>query len=842
MRLTLPVLLFVLLPFTLLSQLKSPQDFFPHPYGQQFTPHHLLVDYTEHVAKESPLAQLTYYGRTNENRPLLLLFISTPENLAQLDAIRTNNLKKTGLIEGDSDPALDRAIVWLSFGVHGNEAAASESSITAMYDLTNPNNAQTKEWLKNTIIIIDPCLNPDGYSRYTHWYRNAANKIPNLNVDSREHREPWPGGRVNHYLFDLNRDWAWQTQIESQQRIKVYQQWMPQIHVDFHEQGYNSPYYFAPAAVPFHEYITPWQSDFQTLVGKNHARYFDAQGWLYFTKEFFDLFYPSYGDTYPTFNGAIGMTYEQGGHSQAGRAIFLENGDTLYLQDRIDHHKTTALSTIEVASQNAADLISNFEAYFKKSVETPPGEYITYVVKASNAKGKLQALCEFLDKNLIQYGQSNEQKTIKGFDYQNRIAANVQVENGDLIISAQQPLSVLTQVLMDPSSELQDSLTYDITAWALPYVYGLETYAVKQAVEMTAGFDFKGREKSGIPKAYAYLIPWESMKEAQFLSTLIQYGFTVRFASQPLSIEGKAYQAGTLVILKADNYNKQSQFDIELNALATKEGIAPQAVQTGFSDKGPDLGSSSIRLVRQPTIALLFGENVSSNSFGQLWHFLEDDLRYPVHVVDADNLSADALSAYDVVLMPEGRYKINDNQANEINKWVSGGGALIAIGQALRSLKDKPGFKLLTHASEQEQKEAKKQREQAALDKRTNNYGGRQRRQISSFIPGAIVKVKMDPTHPLSFGMEDYYFSLKTNNQNYPLLKNAWNVGILEENLVVSGFVGYKLKEQLKNTLVFGVEEKRNGAIVYMVDNPLFRSFWENGKFLLSNALFFVGQ
>ena len=305
----------LLMPFSgiFAQKLLSPEEFMPHKYGEQFTPHNLTVDYFRHAAANSDLIQLKEYGKTNQSRPLLYAIISSKENLANLEKIRLNNLARAGVAGGKSDPSVSNVtIVWLSMNVHGNEPASSESSVSVLYNLVNTNRLDAKEWLKNTVVIIDPCVNPDGYHRYTHWNNNASDKTPNPSPDAREHREPWPGGRVNHYYFDLNRDWAWLTQIESQQRMAVYKDWLPHVVPDFHEMGYNSPYYFAPAAQPYHKYITPFQRDFQVEIGKNHAKYFDKEGWLYFTKEVFDLFYPSYGDTYPTYNGAVGHSEAMG--------------------------------------------------------------------------------------------------------------------------------------------------------------------------------------------------------------------------------------------------------------------------------------------------------------------------------------------------------------------------------------------------------------------------------------------------------------------------------------------------------------------------------------------------
>ena len=308
-------LLFTMVCFVRANTLLPPSDFLGYKLGDKFTPHHLVVDYLFHVSQNEPNVKIIEYGKTYEGRPLMLAFISSVDNMDKLEQIRKDNLTRAGIIKG-STKTKKVGIVWLSYNVHGNEANSTEAAMKTLHALADKSNINTQEWLKNTVVIIDPSVNPDGRDRYANWYRMTANRWPDADPLGREHMEPWPGGRTNHYYFDLNRDWAWQTQIESQQRIIKYNEWLPHIHVDFHEQGYNSPYFFAPAAKPLHQYITDWQKDFQKTIGLNHAKYFDRNNWLYFTKESFDLLYPSYGDTYPTYNGAIGMTYEQAGHSR----------------------------------------------------------------------------------------------------------------------------------------------------------------------------------------------------------------------------------------------------------------------------------------------------------------------------------------------------------------------------------------------------------------------------------------------------------------------------------------------------------------------------------------------
>lgn len=837
-------LLLLLISTSLISQnqLLSPSDFLPHQLGEQFTHHHQLVDYIYHVGDNSPNVEVTQYGMTNEDRPLILAYVTAPENMSRLEDIRQQHLSKTGMIKGNGAGENDLAIVWLSFNVHGNEAGSAESSMPVLYELANPDNKDTQEWLKNTVVLFDPCINPDGYSRYTHWYRNASNRLKNPHIESREHQEPWPGGRVNHYLFDLNRDWAWATQVESRQRLKVYNQWMPHIHVDFHEQFHNSPYYFAPAAQPYHEYLSQWQRDFQVDIGQNHAKYFDQNGWLYFTKEFFDLLYPSYGDTYPMFNGAIGMTYEQAGHGMSGRAILLENGDTLTLHDRIAHHKTTALSTVEVASKNAVKINREFEKYFKAAQENPVGKYKSYVIRGNNAQGKLKRLTELLDRHGIQYGTTSGGKLSSAFDYSTgRNSSSVYLTQKDLIISAFQPKSVLTQALFEPEPKVVDSVTYDITAWALPYAYGLQAYATTDKIEVNGEFKFKEYQPDfkSSEEPYAYAANWESMQNAQFLADLLQAGIKVRRASNRFSFHGKNYNSGTLLINKADN-RKVDNFHQKVQKIAVENEQEINSIETGFASSGNDLGSSAYHFIKSPKVAVLMDEDLSPYSFGQVWYYFEQDLGYPVTILPVDNLNASNLAEYNTLVMPEGRYDFDDKTLETLSNWANSGGKLIAIGSAVGTFEDKKGFNLTKYATEEAKSEAKKAREKATLENRTQPYAGRNRRAINNFIPGAIFKVKMDNTHPLAYGFSNYYFSLKTSTRHYDLLKNTWNVGYLEEKPFSVGFAGAMARKNLQNTVNFAVQNKGGGSVIYLMDNPLYRSFWEEGKFLFSNAVFFV--
>ncbi|MEJ7627318.1 MAG: M14 family metallopeptidase [Ferruginibacter sp.] len=815
------------------QNLKSPLQFLGYELGNKFTPHHKITRYFEQAAAAMPqMMKLQEYGQTYEGRPLLLAVITSPENISRLEDIRKNNIRMSGQLNDKPGDVNSPTIVWLSYNVHGNESSSSEVSMKTLYELLAPANPQTNQWLKNTIVIIDPCLNPDGRDRYVNWYNQVAGKLPNPQEDAREHNEPWPGGRSNHYNFDLNRDWAWQSQVETQQRIKVYNQWMPAIHVDFHEQSPGSPYYFAPAAEPFHEVITPFQRSFQSTIGKNHAKYFDAKGWLYFTKEYFDLFYPAYGDTYPIYNGSIGMTYEQAGSGMAGLTIAMDD-DTLTLKDRIEHHFTTSMSTIEIASANAVKLNTEFKKYFEDGKNNGNGIYKTYIVSGASSN-KLNALTELFDRNNITYGVAGKKVNVKGFNYFNGKVENYTTKENDLVISSFQPKAAFLKVLFEPQSKLSDSATYDITAWALPYAYGLQTYGVEDKISFSAPVKQTFTPVSTSSNTYGYLVDYNSLNDGKMLASLLKQGFKLRFAEKDFTYGGNVFKKGTIVILKNGNEDKIALLNEMSGRFASK--VVP--VLSGFMENGFDFGSDKLHLLKKPKVAMLTGNRVSSTGAGEVWHLFEQQLEYPITLVNADNIGNVNWKELDVLIIPDGNYRfLTEKDGNvELKSWVRQGGKIIAIENAVAQMAaGEWGIKL---KKEEEEKPDDKKPSYADIKK----YENRERDGIVNNIPGAIYKVELDNSHPLAFGYPATYFTLKMDGNIYEFLKNGWNVGVIKKENQVSGFVGSKIREKIKDGTVIAVQQMGRGSIVYFADNPLFRSFWENGKLLLTNAVFLAGQ
>jgi hypothetical protein len=788
----------------------TPKQFLGYNIGEQFTRHHRVVDYFYALEKAFPSnIKVDKTGQTYEKRDLLLCYIGTAENLKKLEEIRQKHLTQA--------PDEKLAIVWLSYNVHGNESSGTEAAMETAYRLLT----DKISYLENTVVIMDPCLNPDGRDRYVNFYYQYGANPVDIERFSASHNETWPGGRPNHYLFDLNRDWAWMTQIESAIRVQQYNQWLPHVHVDFHEQGINEPYYFPPAAEPYHEVITDWQRDFQKEIGKNHAGYFDKAGWLYFSKEIFDLLYPSYGDTYPTFSGSIGMTYEQGGSGRAGLAVLTQVGDTLSLADRVAHHVTTGLSTVETSARNAQKLVAEYQKFRKQKTY----KYNSYVLRGT--KAKVDPILELLGKNKIDWqvvSTSTQAINTKGYHYSSGLVEGFKLEIGDIVISTQQEKGTLVSVLFEPRTKLSDSLTYDITAWTLPHAYGLDGFAVEAILKATPFIPVPAPKSDFLATEgfVAYAVRWESLRTAQFLNAVQQAGLKVYFHEKGFQIVGQTYAPGTLLLLTGEN--KRPDFHAIVNDYAARYGVDIKGLVTGMVDGGTDFGSSSVKMVPNPRVGILAGDSFSSLNVGEIWHFFEQQLVKPAHLIFEGDIDA-ALSQLDVLFVPEGGFDIAGNDA--LNAWVRKGGTLIVIGGAIDALAADQGFGI-------------KHKESQAGASAPVSYGSQERDQISDAITGAIYPCIIDKSNPMVFGY-DFYYTLRQGATSYQIDgKPAF--ALAKNATAVNGFVGSRVKAQQSEAHIAGSVPYGRGTIVYFIDNPLFRGFWESGKLMVANSIYFVNQ
>ena len=816
--------------------IKSPDEFLGYELGTQFTYHHKAVEYFKYIAENSPLAEYREYGITYEGRTLGVCFVSSEENLSRLEEYRMNNLIKTGLLKGNST-GKQIPFIWMSYNVHGNESAGMEAAMKTLYTLGTGSYIGSTDWLKSSIVIIDPCQNPDGRDLYANRYRSSQNVLFNPDGNAWEHNQGWPGARSNHYMFDLNRDWTWQTQTETQQRLALYNQFMPQVHADFHEMGAESTFFFGPGAEPWHEVITPWQHEFHKLMGKGNASLFDEKFRLYFTKESFDLFCPSFGDTWPLFNGAMGFTYEQGGGGVSGLAYKLETGDTLTLKQRIDGHFIASMATIKVSFENRDKLITEFNKFFEDPEKNSSFQYKSVIIKGSNEKSNIEDLLQLLSRNQIRYSYAGSiGKKFKGFDYAANKENEMTIEKGDILISTNQPLSRFVQVLFEPDSKASDSLSYDLTAWALPYAYNLKAFALTDQVKGEAGSveHEKIVNEFKTDKPYAYGANYFGFNELRLMALLYTKNIKLRYCLKPFTSNGNSLNRGSIIIARGDNKHLDTRFDKLVNDAANECQVKLITLTSGLVDSGKDLGSPYSPVKKKISIAMFCGERTNSGSAGELWYFFERELKYPVSLINTGNMEDLDLSDYDILILPGGNYtRLKDT----IIDFAKRGGRIIAFENSVSLFASEKSTSLNkvieTRSAEQKSAEKKDKSDDPALLKK---FEAERRHNLSERSAGSIYKVTLDDTHPYAFGLGKEWFIMK-RSAGYPFLLTGSNIGYILEKEPVSGFAGFKFKDKIKNTLVIGSENIGAGEVIYITDDPYYRAFWKSGRVLLGNII-----
>ncbi len=816
------------------ESLQHPSEFLGFDLGDRFSLHHEVTDFSKHVGAQ-PGATYVEYGSTYEQRPLHAIVFTHPDNLDRLEDIRLQHLDRVN--GGTGDEAFDElAIVWMSYNVHGNEAVCTEAALEVMHVLAEKC-AAGDPMMKRLVVLVDPCLNPDGHDRYAVWFNQHASFPPNADPEGMEHDEPWPGGRPNHYLFDLNRDWAWQKQQETQTRSALYHAWMPHVHCDYHEMGYNSPYYFAPAAEPYHEAITDWQREFQEEIGQAAAAKFDARGELYYTRESFDLLYPSYGDTYPIYNGAIGMTYEQGGSGRAGVLVERADGTLLSLRERIDNHVESSLSAIETSARLAGRLVDELAAFHETNRTQPQGRFGGYhiPVDAANAS-RVDRLVEFLERHEIECERATStSRPVSAWEYGANRNRNVVIKQGDLLISSYQTHSRILDVLFDPDPALTDSLTYDITTWSVPYAYGLQTFGLSKPVQ---GGDWYQAQAlpNWAPSSYGYAIAPDQDGYAHALAQLHQAGIRVRTSSKAIVHANAAYARGTMFVLRGDQSNES--WANTLQSIGTQSHVAIVPMEGGHAIEGPDMGSDYVWLVEAPRVALITGDETSSLGSGEVWWHFERELEYPITRLNAAASSPSEWNDFDVVVLPSGWYgSASESWMEELSIWVRDGGRVVALSRAINLFTGESGWGLERYNDSALEQTVRARSSEERIANREKPYDERERHYAMRIGDGSIYAVGLDRSHPLAWGYPDRpYYTLRSSSSRYATLESGWTVGRYGGH--VSGFVGSRANRELAGSMVVGAQSVGRGHAVYFADNPLFRGFWENGKRLFDNAVF----
>ena len=798
------------------SNIPTPKSVIGHEVGEWHITHDKLVQYMYALAEASDRISIEDRGKTFEDRPLLLLTITSPKNHQNIEALRSSHVKAT---EGYNTNTENRPIVvYQGFSIHGNEPSGSNAALVAAYYLAAAEGSKIDELLNNTIILLDPSLNPDGLQRFAYWAN--TNRGMNLNPDpnDREYSEIWPGGRTNHYWFDMNRDWLPVQLPESRARIKTFHNWMPNILTDHHEMGTNSTFFFQPGIPSRTHPLTPKMNQELTKgIAEYHAKAFDKIGSLYYSEESFDDFYYGKGSTFPDINGSIGILFEQG--SSRGHIQESENG-ILTFPFTIRNQFTATLSTLQAANSMRKEILEYQSNFFKNARNEASKEGNKAIVFGDEKDAaKTYHLAEILKRHQIKFHNIKSDFSLNGKNYR---------KSYSYIVPKNQKNTRLINAMFEKRTQFQDSLFYDVSAWTFPLAFNLdygETSTANAGDEVTNLEHRNGGVNS--KSDYAYLFAWNEYYAPKLLNEILKKGLRAKVSLKNFKANGKSYDYGTIMIPAKNQQVSTSEVYTLLNELAKKSYITIDAVSTGLND-GIDLGSRNFRAVEQPKIALLVGDGMTSYDAGEIWHLL--DIRYNIITtkLDTKQFGRTDLSRYNTIIMVNSNSGLNENNAKKLKSWIEGGGTLVAYKNALRWINSK---KLMTIDFKKNQD----------LEAKNISYEQRGNFRGAQVIGGAIFETQLDRSHPINFGYNTDKLSMFRNSTLFINAdKNSYNNPIqYTKNPLLSGYISEENLDSLSLSVPLKIGSIGRGTIIGFTDNTNFRGFWYGTNKLLMNAIFF---
>jgi len=809
--------------------------------GEWHARHDQVLAYCDALAAASPRVRLEPYGRTHEHRRLTLALITSPANHARLEALREAHVQAV-LSGAAADPGPE--VVWLGYGVHGNEPSATNAALVVLHHLAALDSAEHSAFLEDTIVVVDPCLNPDGHDRFAHWANVHRGQQLVANAAHREHREVWPGGRTNHYWFDLNRDWLPLVHPESRGRIAAFRRWMPCVVTDYHEMGTEASYFFQPGIPSRVNPITPPRNQELTArIADFHAAALDRIGSVFYTGESFDDFYYGKGSTYPDIQGAVGILFEQA----SARGHLQENsyGPLSFVQ-AIRNQVTTSLSTLAAVNALRADLSAYQRESFRSAREEARAyPHAAFVFGAPEDRTRTWALGELLHAHGVEVHELATGVEVEGSRFEPGAA---------LIVALDQPQFRLLRAAFERRTSWDDNSFYDVSAWTLPLAYGLP-YGALEALGERLGAAWSppapaqhaaplaadppgpdGSDRSRQPVAWAF--PWEDAAASQALVELLSAGAEVRMASEGLTARTAsgpvALPRGALVVLPGrarPGAPDRAALEAAVARL-TALGLPLVALTTGLTDSGPDLGSSALHPVRLPRPLVVVGSGVSAYEAGEVWHELDLRLGLTVALVERDALAEIDLSAFTHLCLVTGATGgFSEATWTKLRAWIRSGGVLLAS----RGAAEPTARELLANAAPQS----------AAPPDPTGAapYGEYERRRAEARIAGAIFDVALDLTHPLSVGFTRP--SVPVFRSSEALLPSAVDpfvtFGRYTAAPLLAGYCSAANAACLAGSPALRAERLGQGAVVCFADDLLFRGMWHGARKLYANALFFSG-
>ncbi|WP_174435340.1 M14 family zinc carboxypeptidase [Psychroserpens damuponensis] len=796
------------------QSIPTPQSVIGHQVGEWHITHDKLVYYMQALAKSSNRISIENRGTTFEGRPLLLLTITSPENHKNLESIRATHIAATE--ENTINTSNMPIVVYQGFSIHGNEASGSNAAMLAAYHLAAAQNEDVKTLLENTVILFDPALNPDGLQRFAYWAN--TNKSKNLNPDpnDREYDEVWPGGRTNHYWFDMNRDWLPVQLPESQARIASFHKWLPNILTDHHEMGTNASFFFQPGIPSRTHPLTPkLNQELTKNIGNFHAKAFDKIGSLYYTEESFDDFYYGKGSTFPDINGGIGILFEQA--SSRGHIQESDNG-ILTFPFTIRNQLTAALSTLE-AAQHMREEILQYQHDFYKNARTEATKENDKAIVFGDEKdaAKTYHLAEILKRQHIAFHELKENFTSNGKRFKKGHA---------FIIPKNQKNTRMINAMFEKRTTFQDSLFYDVSAWTFPLAFGLDyddNISTSKAGDKVEDLQLK----TGIVTAksnYAYLMEWHEYYTPKALNAILTSGLRAKVAMKQFSINGTSYDYGTILIPVQNQDKSATELYNFLQNISEESHVQIDAVTTGLT-QGIDLGSNQFKALKQPKVAMIVGDGISPYDAGEMWHIF--DQRYDIRLTKLDNsaLNWANLDRYNTIILPSGR--VDASATKKLKEWVQKGGTLIGFRSALNWLKNSEFISL-------DFKKMERKANDISFEQRSDYRG-------AQYIGGAIFEAQIDRSHPINFGYKNDKIALFRNNTLFMKAdEQSYNNPIqYTKNPLLSGYISKPNLDSLALTVPFKVKHLGRGNVVVFTDNTNFRAFWYGTNKLLMNAIFF---
>ena len=808
----------------------KPKDIIYHEVGEWHVTHDRLVNYMKAIAAAAPeRVKLETMGLTYENRPQVLLIITSPKNLQRLEEIRQQHVKL-------SDPAQSASVsidnmpivVWIGHSIHGNEPSGANAALVSAYYLAAAQGKQIDELLDNVVILFDPSFNPDGLQRFSTWANQHKSKNLVSDPNSREFNEVWPGGRFNHYWFDLNRDWLPTVHVESQNRLEWFHKWKPNILTDHHEQGSNATFFFQPGVPSRVNPLTPEKNQELTAkLGKYHAAFLDRIGSLYFTKEAYDDFYYGKGSTYPDINGAIGILFEQA--SSRGHLQQTSNG-LLSFPFTIRNQFVTALSTLEGAKTLRKEFLEYQRSFYKNAIaEAGTNMVKAYVFGDPYDITKTNLFLQMLRRHQVNVYALNKDVEADGQKF---------LSASSFVVPLNQPQFKVIKTIFEKTLTYKDSLFYDITAWTMPLAFGLPSAELNTTSFSTTLLGNpvlntkKAGEVVGGKSNYAYLINWSDLNTPALLYELLEAGLTVKVATNAFQqggiTAGKNNPSGTLMIpVQMQTLNADKIYEL-IKAKADKYNMAIQSVSSGSASAGVDLGSSKFVPVTKPSIAMITGTGVNPTDAGEVWHLLDQRMSIPATHLEPAIFNRVDLNKYNTLILVGGNY--NEINKDKLRAWVQGGGTLILTEEAV------------SWAAQNGITDVKFKKLKLAVDSTYKlSYTDREQIDGAQQIQGAIFGADADLSHPLAYGYNQKTVSLfKANKVFMEKSKNPYATPFYYGNKPLqSGWVSKENSDAIKNSGAVIVNTVGNGRVINIADNPNFRAFWLGGSKLFMNAIFF---